>query len=399
MMRVQGADRIYVKLKDLRPNPYRRIKTYPIRAEKVTALAASITANDWWENVEVRRAPDGHGYELAYGHHRLAALRKLYKPDDQVGVMLRELSAEQMLRRMADENLDYAGNDALIDIETMGAVIEAYGAGDITLPAVPPKTPALSMKHVGGIPPHIYTLQSVSEFLGWLHEDAKPTDRARTAFAAWHALQDGWVKLADFHALRQRRDPVSREAVEAIVAAGRAHWEDFRYRAAQLLRQAERAAADAVRKGNDERAHALREKAQEQADALREAGREKARSGAARARQQYVEKKRTAESIRRDPIITRSRRQVTIAEWIRAIRRDVRAVGQTDQFAAMLHKLLKVVEEGDVEPDELLSLADDIHAAREAFVTRWTQYEDGLRKVIRTKNITPVKKALPEKRS
>lgn len=378
---MSGAERIYVKLKDLHANPYRRMATYPMRPEKVAALVQSIKTNEWWENIEVRRAPDGKGYQIAYGHHRLEALRKLYKPDDEVRVMRRELSAAQMLRRMADENLDYAGNDALIDIETVGAVIETYGAGHIDLSPLPEQTPKSWIRTVGGT--RSYTILSVARFLGWTDMDRekshqeKADDRATVAFQAWHAIQDGYVKLADFHALRKRRELVSRDAVAALVAAGRSQWIDY-----------DRRAREAVLKGKDQEAAALREE-----------GREKARAQAAKAREHYVTKQRSAEAIRRDPVIIRQRREVTVKEWIRQIRRDVRDVGQTDQFAEILRKLLAIVREGDVEPDELINLADDIVQARDRLVARWTRYEQDLRTVIRRRNITPVRRALAAKRS
>jgi ParB-like nuclease domain len=376
-MKVSGAERIHVKLKDLHPNPYRRMATYPMRREKVAALMQSIKTNEWWENIEVRRAPDGKGYQIAYGHHRLEALRMLYSGNDEVRVMLRELSAEQMLRRMADENLDFAGNDALVDIETVGAVIEAYLTGDVELEKPTDSRSDLIIEVDRAAVHFRYSPLTVGKFLGWLREDGRSSERVRVAFAAWHAIQDGYVKLADFHALRKRQDLVSRDAVDALVAAGRSQWIDFAARA-----------REAEEKGKRERAEALREE-----------GREKARAQAAKAREQYVTKQRSAEAIRRDPAITRQRREVTVKEWIRQIRRDVRAVGQSDQFAEIIRRLLAIVRDGDVEPDELISLADEIVAARDQLAARWTQYDKDLRDVIRRRNITPVRRALAAKRS
>jgi hypothetical protein len=132
---------------------------------------------------------------------------------------------------------------------------------------------------------------------------------------------------------------------------------------------------------------------------LREEGREKARTQAAKAREQYVSKGRSAQAIRRDPRLTTQRREVSVAQWIAQIRREVRAVGQSDQFAEIIRRLLAIVRDGDVEPDELISLADEIVAARDQLAARWTQYDRDLRDVIRRRNITPVRRALAAKRS
>jgi len=100
-----------IGLKDLRPNPFRDEASYPIHREKLDALKASIRATGFWDNVLVRKAADGAHYELAYGHHRLAALRELARekhiePEFQMEAIVRKLDDASMLRIMANENAD-----------------------------------------------------------------------------------------------------------------------------------------------------------------------------------------------------------------------------------------------------------------------------------------------------
>jgi hypothetical protein len=46
-----------------------------------------------------------------------------------------------MLRMMADENLEEWGHSATVEMETIEAVIGAYGRGEIELPAVGERGP------------------------------------------------------------------------------------------------------------------------------------------------------------------------------------------------------------------------------------------------------------------
>jgi len=66
------------KLKDVKPNPFRRTEKYPLIAGKVEFLKTSIENTDFWENI-IGREVDGK-LEIAYGHHRLEALKALYPP-------------------------------------------------------------------------------------------------------------------------------------------------------------------------------------------------------------------------------------------------------------------------------------------------------------------------------
>jgi 5-methylcytosine-specific restriction endonuclease McrA len=91
-----------VKIKDLKPNPYRDMENYPINQDKVQHLIASIKQTDFWDNVIARKS-NGE-IQIAYGHHRLEALKKVKKPTDEIEVPIKDLSDALMIQIMAKEN-------------------------------------------------------------------------------------------------------------------------------------------------------------------------------------------------------------------------------------------------------------------------------------------------------
>jgi len=100
-----------IGIQDLRPNPFRDLAHYPIHRDKVELLKASIRSTGFWDNVLVRKAEDGDHYELAYGHHRLEALKELIREeqiekDYQLDLPVRKLDDATMIRIMANENIE-----------------------------------------------------------------------------------------------------------------------------------------------------------------------------------------------------------------------------------------------------------------------------------------------------
>jgi hypothetical protein len=191
-----------VAIEKLRPNPFRRLDEYPILREKVDTLKQSIDTVGLWESIIGRTAGDGC-IEIAFGHHRLEALRQMYPPDHQVRIIVRDLSDEDMLRLMANENRGEWGGSGWVEIETVRATIEAYANGLIELPPVPPKTPKGKLRHVSQ-PADLgpYTSASVAEFLGWTRRNYKgstvrPNHATQVAFLAIDALEEGLIKPSD----------------------------------------------------------------------------------------------------------------------------------------------------------------------------------------------------------
>jgi len=92
---------------------------------------------------------------------------------------------------------------------TIGAVIDAYGAGEIELKAVDRKTRKQDIHDLAGA--RSYTCMTVATFLNWLYKsedtgETQPTRTCRIAFDAWHAQQQagcsGCPRLNDRRARR-----------------------------------------------------------------------------------------------------------------------------------------------------------------------------------------------------
>ena len=107
-----------VRIRDLKPNPFRDMKNYPIDEEKVNSLANSINETGFWDNILGRETPGGC-VEIAYGHHRLKALQKALTSQDEIDIPVKDLTDEHMLRIMAEENNDYYATDIAVIDETI----------------------------------------------------------------------------------------------------------------------------------------------------------------------------------------------------------------------------------------------------------------------------------------
>jgi hypothetical protein len=193
-----------IDIDNIRPNPFRRLDEYPILREKVEVLKESIAQTGFWGTIVGR--PAGDGIEIAFGHHRLVALRELEV--GRVEVIVRDLSNEDMLRMMARENLEEWGTSAWVELETIRATIAAYGRGEITLPAVPPKTPQDAIRYVSQCPDsHPYTQSTVATFLGWTRknhqDDLRPNYACEVAFQALDLIDAGLLREADVRGLKR----------------------------------------------------------------------------------------------------------------------------------------------------------------------------------------------------
>ena len=111
-----------IQIKDLRPNPFRDMKNYPINQEKIQSLTNSINQTGFWDNILARK--NNGNIQIAYGHHRLVVLKKLFKPDDYVDIPVRELDDSMMIRIMANENDENWGTSPQIIDETVIVVME-----------------------------------------------------------------------------------------------------------------------------------------------------------------------------------------------------------------------------------------------------------------------------------
>lgn len=107
-----------IQVSKLRPNPFRKIDSYPIDKTKVDTLVESIKETDFWDNILGRKK--GEFYEIAYGHHRLEAIKKL--EIEEVDIPVRELSDAKMIKIMANENLEQWRSSPAVVNETVSTV-------------------------------------------------------------------------------------------------------------------------------------------------------------------------------------------------------------------------------------------------------------------------------------
>ena len=97
-------------------NPHRNLAAYPFVERKIEALMRSFTDVGMWEGVIAR--PAGDTYEIAFGHHRVEAARRL---GVDVPLIVRDLTDEQMIQFMGRENLEDYNADFLCMLESWRA--------------------------------------------------------------------------------------------------------------------------------------------------------------------------------------------------------------------------------------------------------------------------------------
>jgi hypothetical protein len=109
-----------IKVSTIENNPHRDMARLPLDNDKVERLMISIKDTEFWDNVVVRPHPNGNGnYQLAYGHHRLEALRRLKV--HSVNIPVKDLDDDTMLRMMARENYEWGQSPNLV-LETVRQV-------------------------------------------------------------------------------------------------------------------------------------------------------------------------------------------------------------------------------------------------------------------------------------
>jgi hypothetical protein len=283
-------------VKDINPNPFRHIDRYPIRRDKVAVLRESLRATGFWGNVVARL--DNGKPEIAYGHHRLVALREEFGPSHKVDLVIHDLPDETMLQIMARENMEEWGTSAAVEHETVRAVVEAYSEGRIELPA-PGRTTHAQLRYAPSFAAgdalvarreHPYTGQTLAEFLGWLQPSGVAQDKVHDALAALQFVDEGILKESDFEGL------TTKEAQAVIVQARQA--KAAREAAARVHRQQAEEAAREAEEAERRRAEAEQLRKQREAEAkqaLDEMERKRAMEDARRA----VEQRREAEEAKR----------------------------------------------------------------------------------------------------
>jgi ParB/RepB/Spo0J family partition protein len=112
-----------ILVKNVLPNPYRDLVRNPLSDDQVDKIKDSFERTGYWENVVVRKSPmDSGKYELAHGHNRLEAMRRL-KIKEAVFIV-KPLGDYEMLAAMIDENATQQSITPKIVMENVTAAIE-----------------------------------------------------------------------------------------------------------------------------------------------------------------------------------------------------------------------------------------------------------------------------------
>ena len=185
-----------LKLKEVLPNPFRDLKANPLIEEKIEELVGSINLTGFWDNVVVRKNVNGK-YELAYGHHRIAAAIRAGKTE--ADFIVKVLDDAAMIQVMDSENRETYGSTPLSLIESVKAVVQSLAKGKIPPFAIDPKTRKDALRYapsyVSGKPcgsnldPHPYTVLSIATFLGRIKKCEEQYKAENSIVAALNALE------------------------------------------------------------------------------------------------------------------------------------------------------------------------------------------------------------------
>jgi hypothetical protein len=228
-----------IKIKNIKPNPFRNVERYPIREEKVQALIQSFEATTIWPVLLGRQV--GPNVEIPFGHHRKTAWERIMKPSDEIEINIMALSDTDMIKMMAHENLEEWGTTAIVEIETVAAVVQAYAAGKIELNGLPAKTNRALIRYAPSfsecsdkLSEHPYTAYSIASFLGWIYKSGEPHRKIYMALSALELIERGILTEDSFLELTSNQ-------AENLVGESKARFEEGEREAKRLEAQAKEA--------------------------------------------------------------------------------------------------------------------------------------------------------------
>ena len=150
-----------IKVKDVRPNPYRNIEHYPLNKEKIVSLTKSIEQTGFWDNL-VGREVNGE-IQIAYGHHRIEALRLAegFGYDFEFDLPIKNIDDALMIKIMANENMQEWEHSLTVTDETV-KVAKEFLEEDLHLPGKNKSKQKGRKDYQDQI-----NAKDISDFLGW----------------------------------------------------------------------------------------------------------------------------------------------------------------------------------------------------------------------------------------
>lgn len=96
-----------IKLKNIENNPFRDLEKFPLVEKKIEQLMEIIGSTRFYRNIYARPCPGQDGkFQIAYGHHRIEALRRLKY--NSIDIPVDDLSDAEMVQAMVADNMkDY----------------------------------------------------------------------------------------------------------------------------------------------------------------------------------------------------------------------------------------------------------------------------------------------------
>ena len=175
-----------VPLRKIKDNPWRDRVRNPIDAERVEAIATSISkTSKYWLGTYGREVKGGF-IELAFGHHRYEAAKA--QGLKEIPITIEPFTDGEMLVWMAQENVR---GELPVVIEAVSAAVKALGEGKIEVEAPAPKTKTSSIRYapsfIAGagssltVRDHPYTASTIARYLGYVD---KTEQEARSSVVA-----------------------------------------------------------------------------------------------------------------------------------------------------------------------------------------------------------------------
>lgn len=254
-------------VKQIQPNPFRQMEHYPIQRDKVEALRESLRATGYWDNM-VARLVKGKP-QIAYGHHRLAALKEEYGSNYKAGLIIKKLDDAAMIKIMAYENMEEWSGNMWVEMETVKVIVTAYAEGKIELSPPDSNTGELFLRYapsfITGTCPRAwagdfpYTAKTVAEFMGRLKADGRAKSRIIDILSALELIEEGLLNPLDFEGL-------SSKEIGAVVEQARKTKRQYGEAARAHEDEAEQASHEAeTAEKNRKKAEEKRRKAEKQA--------------------------------------------------------------------------------------------------------------------------------------